>query len=144
MLWDPLIPLDFGAFTIIGAHYNIAVGTIVRYLHNRPDLEPLVQSLLKLETIGLFLLSERGHGLDAFNLETTATKHGNEFILHTPREAAAKYVLLSFYFDVAVVLRSVLLSFCCAEPSFSLRRSDSCPPPRQASASGKWPSSPRV
>lgn len=92
MLWDPLLPLDLGTFTIIAAHYNIAVGTVVRYLHNRPDLTPLVQSLLKLETVGLFLLSERGHGLDAFNLETTATKHGDEFILHTPRETAAKYV----------------------------------------------------
>ena len=38
-----------------------------------------------------FLLSEVGHGLDAPNLETTATLLPNgEFDLHTPRPAAAK------------------------------------------------------
>ena len=38
-----------------------------------------------------YLLSEVGHGLDAPNLETTATLLPNgEFDLHTPRPAAAK------------------------------------------------------
>ena len=39
-----------------------------------------------------FLLSERGHGLDAFNIETTATLTTEGFILNTPREEASKYV----------------------------------------------------
>jgi hypothetical protein len=39
-----------------------------------------------------FLLTEVGHGLDARNLETTATlKSDGGFELHTPRFGAAKY-----------------------------------------------------
>jgi hypothetical protein len=39
-----------------------------------------------------FLLTEVGHGLDARNLETTATlKSDGGFELHTPRSRAAKY-----------------------------------------------------
>ncbi|EJF60331.1 acyl-CoA dehydrogenase NM domain-like protein [Dichomitus squalens LYAD-421 SS1] len=89
---DPILPLDFGCFTILAAHLNLTVGTIARYLPQQPDLIPLVKSLLNLDTVGVFLLSERGHGLDAFNIETTATKHKNGFILHTPREEATKFM----------------------------------------------------
>lgn len=46
--------------------------------------------MLRLDTVGVYLLSERGHGLDVFNLETTATKTKDGFILETPREEAAK------------------------------------------------------
>ena len=87
---DPILPLDIGCFTIIAAHVNLTVGTIARHLPQRPDLAPLVKSLLNLDTVGVYLLSERGHGLDAFNIETTATKCDGGYILHTPREDAAK------------------------------------------------------
>jgi alkylation response protein AidB-like acyl-CoA dehydrogenase len=50
-----------------------------------------VNSLLKGETIGLYLLSERGHGLDALNIETTAhQQEDGTYVLNTPREEATK------------------------------------------------------
>jgi acyl-CoA oxidase len=88
--YDPLFPHDLAAFTISAAHLNLAVGTLIRYLPEKPDLKPLVQELLRLDTVGLYLLTERGHGLDSYNLETTATKTKDGYILHTPREQAMK------------------------------------------------------
>ena len=90
---DPNIALDYGLFTILAAQINLTVGTLSRYLHIRPDLAPLVDSLLKGETIGLYLLSERGHGLDALNIETTAhQQEDGSYVLNTPSEEATKYV----------------------------------------------------
>jgi acyl-CoA oxidase len=90
---DPNIALDYGLFTILAAQINLTVGTLSRYLDTRPDLAPLVDSLLKGETIGLYLLSERGHGLDALNIETTAhQQEDGSYVLNTPREEATKYV----------------------------------------------------
>lgn len=88
---DPILPLDLGCFTIIAAHVNLTIGTIARCLSERPDLRSLVESLLNFDMVGVYLLTERGHGLDAFNIETTATMHDGGFILHTPREEATKY-----------------------------------------------------
>jgi acyl-CoA oxidase len=43
---------------------------------------------------GQFCLTELGHGLDVFNMKTTATLlDTGEFDLHTPDESAAKCVL---------------------------------------------------
>jgi acyl-CoA oxidase len=91
MFYDPLISLDGGLFTVLVAQINLAIGTISRYLPSRPDLFPLVDALLKGEIIGLYLLSERGHGIDAFNIETTAHQQDDgSFVLHTPTEEASK------------------------------------------------------
>lgn len=88
---DPIIALDYGLFTILAAQINLTVGTLARYLHNRPDLQPLVNSLLKGETIGIYLLTERGHGLDALNIETTAhQQEDGSYVLNTPHEEATK------------------------------------------------------
>lgn len=86
----PELPHDIASFAILSAHVNLTTGTLVRYLEGRDDLKSLVESLLRLETVGVFLLSERGHGLDSFNIETTATLVDGGFILNTPREEAAK------------------------------------------------------
>ena len=69
---DPVLALDLGLFIILTAQINLTVGTLARHLSSRPDLVPLVNALLKGDVIGLFLLTERGHGLDAINIETTA------------------------------------------------------------------------
>lgn len=87
---DAILSLDLACFTTIAAHLNLTVGTLARHLKARPDLQPLVDSMLRLNMVGVYLFSERGHGLDVFNLETTATKTKDGFILHTPREEAAK------------------------------------------------------
>ena len=90
---DPNIALDYGLFTILAAQINLTVGTLSRYLTSRPDLAPLVDALLKGDVIGLYLLSERGHGLDALNIETTAhQQEDGSYVLNTPHEEATKYV----------------------------------------------------
>jgi len=90
LMTEPILAFDNAMFTIIAAHVGLAVGSLSRYSKTRPDLKPLITRLLRLETVGIFLLSERGHGLDAFNIETTATKVDDGYIFHTPREEAAK------------------------------------------------------
>ncbi|RPD57016.1 hypothetical protein L226DRAFT_491028 [Lentinus tigrinus ALCF2SS1-7] len=89
---DPRLPFDLACYTIIAAHVGLAIGTLAKYVDHRPDIAALVNSLLKFDTVGLYLLSERGHGLDSFNLETTATLTPEGFILNTPREEASKWV----------------------------------------------------
>src|SRR5882757_3257072 len=69
---DPILALDLGLFIILTAQINLTVGTLARHLSSRPDLVPLVNAILKGDVIGLYLLTERGHGLDAINIETTA------------------------------------------------------------------------
>ena len=87
---DPILAFDCAMFIIILAHVGLTVGSLSRYGETRPDLEPLIIRLLRFETVGLFLLTERGHGLDAFNIETTATRVKDGYIIHTPREEATK------------------------------------------------------
>ncbi|GAW05888.1 acyl- oxidase [Lentinula edodes] len=92
MMTDPICSLDIAMFTILAAHVGLTIGTLSRHLKRRPDLRPLVDRLLRFDTVGIYLLTERGHGLDAFNIETTATKTKDGFILHTPREEATKFM----------------------------------------------------
>jgi acyl-CoA oxidase len=89
---DLVFLLDFGTAVIIGGHVNLTIGTIARYLPERPDLCPLMHSMLEMETIGMYLLSERGHSLDSINCKTTAIRFKDGFILHTLREEAMKCV----------------------------------------------------
>ena len=56
-----------------------------------PDLSSLLTDLLDFKVCGEFMLTEIGHGLDARNLETTATLlPSGQFDLHTPSMTAAK------------------------------------------------------
>lgn len=87
---DPILCLDVAVATILVAHVGLTIGSLSRHVKNRPDLKPLVDSLLRYDVVGVYLLTERGHGLDSFHIETTATKTADGFILHTPREEAAK------------------------------------------------------
>jgi acyl-CoA oxidase len=89
---DPIFLLDWAMFTMIAAHVGLAIGTLSRHLEQRPDFAPLVDSWLRFDSVGIYLLTERGHGLDAFNIETTATKTEDGYVLHTPREEAAKFM----------------------------------------------------
>ena len=90
LMTDPILTLDCAMFTIIAAHVGLTIGSLSRYGKTRPDLKALITRLLRFETVGLFLLTERGHGLDAFNIETTATRVRDGYIIHTPREEATK------------------------------------------------------
>jgi alkylation response protein AidB-like acyl-CoA dehydrogenase len=82
---------DGATTTLLTIHYNLVLGTLSQYYDDREDLHSLVDDLLEYRTIGQFFLTELGHGLDAENLETTATlTSSGDFILHTPRAQAAK------------------------------------------------------
>jgi hypothetical protein len=115
MLRHPLCATDIAMFTILVCQTSLTIGTLSRHLRKRPDLKPLVNRLMRFETVGIYLLTERGHGLDAFNIETTATKTPDGFILNTPREEAAKFV------------------HCCSYRRVTHPSVDSCQDPRPAS-----------
>ncbi|KAF9443135.1 acyl-CoA dehydrogenase NM domain-like protein [Macrolepiota fuliginosa MF-IS2] len=90
---DPILALDGSAGTLLTIHYNLCLGTIVRCLKNRPDLQPIVDKLLSFEWNGQYCLTELGHGLDVINMETRATLlPDGSFELHTPNDLAAKYM----------------------------------------------------
>ncbi|KAI0724922.1 hypothetical protein C8Q72DRAFT_643557 [Fomitopsis betulina] len=90
---DPIVCIDGSAVTLLTIQYNLCLGTICRYLPRRKDLLPLARSLADCTTIGQFCLTEVGHGLDAFNLGTTATLLSDgSFNLHSPSLANSKYM----------------------------------------------------
>ncbi len=79
------------AFIIATIHINLCIGTLSNFVKDRPDLAGLLDGLLNFHICGEFMLTEVGHGLDARNLETTATlQPDGSFDLHTPNDTAAK------------------------------------------------------
>ncbi|KAJ3839170.1 hypothetical protein F5878DRAFT_582170 [Lentinula raphanica] len=96
-LWDlhadPISSIDAASTTILTIHYNLALGTLGPLLSTRPDLASLTQKLLNFEIVGQFMLTEVGHGLDARQIETTATLLADGSLeLNTPHPGAAKYM----------------------------------------------------
>ncbi|PYI11763.1 acyl-CoA dehydrogenase NM domain-like protein [Aspergillus sclerotiicarbonarius CBS 121057] len=90
---DALMLVDIAAYYILSIQWNLVAGTIAPFVEGRPDLKPLMESLLTMEVFGDFMLTELDHGLDAKNLETTATRQPDgSFVLHTPRPGAAKFM----------------------------------------------------
>ncbi|KAI1820723.1 putative acyl-CoA oxidase [Xylaria intraflava] len=82
---------DSSMGTTLAIHWNLCMGTIGTYAPHRPDLAPLLEKLTNFDLCGEYLLTEVGRGLDARNLETTATlQPDGSFDLHTPRASAAK------------------------------------------------------
>lgn len=81
------------AMILLCIHYNLCMGTLAQYHEGRPDLELLLEELARFDINGQFMLTEVGHGLDAANLETTATLQTDDsFELHSPSRRAAKYM----------------------------------------------------
>ncbi|TFY55180.1 hypothetical protein EVJ58_g8413 [Rhodofomes roseus] len=63
------------------------------FTNGRPDISEILQQVLEFNVSGQYCLTEVGHGLDAFHLETTATLlPSGDFELNTPSERAAKYM----------------------------------------------------
>ncbi|KAF8590341.1 acyl-CoA dehydrogenase NM domain-like protein [Ramaria rubella] len=90
---DNIVALDIAAGLLLTIQYNLALGTLGRFAEDRTDLHPLLDKIARFEVSAQFLLTESGHGLDASNLETTATLLPNdEFDLHTPHPRAVKYM----------------------------------------------------
>ena len=96
MHWDNIAASDIAAYSILTIQYNLVAGALAPFAAKRPELRPLLQQILDFDVSGQFLLTELAHGLDAPNLETTATLlPSGEFDLHTPRIEASKYVFWS-------------------------------------------------
>ncbi|KAK7040145.1 hypothetical protein VNI00_009951 [Paramarasmius palmivorus] len=92
---DPILAMasDCAVATLLAIQYNLCVGTLAMHDSNREDVAALIEKLLRFEIVGLFCLSEIGHGLNAINLETSATLQSNgDFVLETPVKGAAKYM----------------------------------------------------
>ncbi|VUC36573.1 unnamed protein product [Clonostachys rosea] len=82
---------DSTCLSILVIHYNLCLGTIIPFAKRAPELADLVQKMLNFDVNGQFMLTELDHGLDARNLETTATlQPDGSFELHTPHPGAAK------------------------------------------------------
>ncbi|MEU3986064.1 acyl-CoA dehydrogenase [Streptomyces sp. NPDC026672] len=81
---------DAGMATMLSIHVNLFLGSLLDHDHAERDLTPYV----RMDRIGTFLCTERDHGNDALQLETTATldRESGGFVLHTPTPGAAKYM----------------------------------------------------
>jgi acyl-CoA oxidase len=89
--FDLIAARDMTAYIIAMIHINLCIGTLCSFIPHRPDLQPLLDRLLRFEVCGGFMLTEVAHGLDARNLETTATLlPDGSYDLHTPHAGAAK------------------------------------------------------
>lgn len=89
---DGSAAFDMTAATIVTIQCNLCIGTLAPYASKQKNIQLLIPQLEKFEVCGGFMLTEIGHGLDARNIETTATlsEDGKSFDLHTPSSAAAK------------------------------------------------------
>ncbi|KAL2822653.1 putative acyl-CoA oxidase [Aspergillus granulosus] len=88
---DMLTAMDGGAINLVSVQYNLFVGTVAPFAATHPELASIIQQALRVDISAQFMLTELGHGLDARNLETTATLLPNGgFELHTPSPNAAK------------------------------------------------------
>ncbi|KAI0735596.1 acyl-CoA oxidase [Earliella scabrosa] len=95
--WDIYVDytttLDGGAAALLSIQLNLMAGTLAPFTEKRPELRPLLDDVLTFRVSAQFMLTELGHGLDAANIETTATlREDGSFDLHTPNPNAAKFM----------------------------------------------------
>ncbi|KAI8406313.1 hypothetical protein FOFC_13783 [Fusarium oxysporum] len=89
--FDLIAARDMTAFIIAAIHINLCMGTLCSFVKGRPDLQKILDKLSNFDICGEFMLTEVAHGLDARNLETTATLlPDGSYDLHTPHAGAAK------------------------------------------------------
>ncbi|KAJ7121122.1 acyl-CoA dehydrogenase NM domain-like protein [Mycena epipterygia] len=87
---DPILMMDGAVATLLTIHYNLCIGTIAMFPAGK---QHILKQLLSFEVSGQFCMTELGHGLDAIQLETTATLlDSGELELNTPCDAAAKFM----------------------------------------------------
>ncbi|KAF8164718.1 acyl-CoA dehydrogenase NM domain-like protein [Crassisporium funariophilum] len=90
---DPALCIDAAATSLMTIQLNLGAGTVAPYVDDQPYLRPLLEKILRFEVTAQFCLTEVDHGLDAINVETTATLLSDgTFELHTPHRGAAKFM----------------------------------------------------
>ncbi|KAJ6613726.1 acyl-CoA dehydrogenase NM domain-like protein [Mycena sp. CBHHK59/15] len=88
---DPAMAMDTGAGTLVTIQINLAAGTLVKYLKEHSPIRRVMDDILAFNVLAHYCLTEVAHGLDAINIETTATAlPDGSFELHTPNPGAAK------------------------------------------------------
>ncbi|KAI0634238.1 acyl-CoA oxidase [Trametes polyzona] len=93
MYMDYIVTHDGGAVALFSIQLNLMAGTLAPFAQKRPELRPLLEDVLAFRVSAQFMLTELGHGLDAANIETTATLNDDgSFDLHTPNANAAKFM----------------------------------------------------
>ncbi|WNI14377.1 acyl-CoA dehydrogenase [Actinacidiphila sp. ITFR-21] len=85
---------DGTLFAVMASHYNLVLAGLLRHAARRPDLGPLATELEELRAVGVFMASELGYGNNLVALETEARYDpaAREFVLHTPRPRARKFM----------------------------------------------------
>ncbi|KAB8238254.1 acyl-CoA dehydrogenase NM domain-like protein [Aspergillus alliaceus] len=90
---ENICALDICASSLVTIQCNLVAGTLAPFVQDHPEHRLLLDQILNFDVNAQFLLTELGHGLDAKNLETTATLlEDGGFDLHTPHINAAKYM----------------------------------------------------
>ncbi|KAF9259231.1 acyl-CoA oxidase [Marasmius fiardii PR-910] len=92
---DSVSVRDFSAWGILAVQLNLCTGVIGYYAAQTQSeyLTSLAKQIVSFEISAQFMLTEVGHGLDALNLETTATLlQDGSFDLHTPHGGAEKFM----------------------------------------------------
>ncbi|KAJ4249145.1 hypothetical protein NW762_012480 [Fusarium torreyae] len=88
---DYMITADTAVSVILTIHWNLCMGTIAAYPDAHPTVKAILEELQQFRSVGEFMLTEVGHGLDARNIETTVVMNSDgSFDLHTPVSRAAK------------------------------------------------------
>jgi acyl-CoA oxidase len=85
---------DGTLFAVMTSHYNLVLAGLLRHAARRPELDPVVAELEDLCAVGVFMASELGYGNNLVALETEARYDPatREFVLHTPRPRARKFM----------------------------------------------------
>ncbi|KAF9257267.1 acyl-CoA oxidase [Marasmius fiardii PR-910] len=92
---DPVSGRDYSAWAILAIQLNLCAGMISFHAAQTQSeyLTSLEKQIYGFEISAQFMLTEVGHGLDAANLETTATLlRDGSFDLHTPHSGAEKFM----------------------------------------------------
>ena len=81
---------DLGVMVKSGVQWGLFGGAVEALGSDRHT--HLVPQIINLDLLGCFAMTERGHGSDVQNLETTATydPETDEFIVHSPSPSAQK------------------------------------------------------
>jgi glutaryl-CoA dehydrogenase len=89
---------DGSVNTFVGVQSNLAMGTIAR-LGSEEQKQRWLPAMATLDRIGAFALTEPRHGSDSVALETTASRHGDHWVLN----GAKRWIGNASFADVVVV-----------------------------------------
>ncbi|QMR43156.1 hypothetical protein [Klebsiella aerogenes] len=92
---SPCLMTNYGLCPLLASHYNLCLGTILNLAgRNRPHLQKYIDELERVETKGIYMVTEIAYGNNAMSMQTKATfdKNSQEFIITTPSPSACKFM----------------------------------------------------